>query len=103
MNGDLLKTYNFTDSRKRKYYMYHCVLLDQNGYLKIVPVTRLSGVCPSNHGGECWLSAISCKDGSNFCLDSEVIDGIPDIYDRKRVKRVIPEQLVEPEVEIRHA
>jgi hypothetical protein len=68
--GDLLRSYHFTGSRKKKHYLYHGIVRNNKyGVLEMVPVAELCGSKPD--GGRCWLLAIV----KNGYADAEIIHG----------------------------
>ena len=52
--GDLLKSYHFTDRRRRKWYLYHVAVM-RDGALRMVPTSHLEPTLVSGGGG-CLLS-----------------------------------------------
>ena len=89
--GDLLKTYNFTGPRRRKWFMYHVVTQDVSGVLHATPTAWMAKTERQRQlsGGQCYLHSLADEGG--VIRDTEVIDGYgPDgivcYTDRKRVK-----------------
>ncbi len=84
--GDLLKTYHFTGARKKRYWLYHTVVVvwvKQNPYFRMVPTQQLEPTLIDS-GGACALTPdlasnaeIIAGHGPGDCLGYE---------DRKRVK-----------------
>jgi len=71
--GDLLRSYHFTGARRKRYYLYHTVVLD--GGLRMVPTSHLEP-SKSKEGGSCLLSQdladnaeIIAGYGPKGCLD----------------------------------
>jgi hypothetical protein len=79
--GDLLKTFHFRGARKKKYWLYHAVVLCE-GRLKMVPVFTLA-TKPTDNGGSCWLDSVAI----NGVVQSEIIDSYNPLYEDRKVGR----------------
>ena len=85
--GDLLKTYHFTGSRKRKYYMYHLVVAYDGG-------DRMISACELLVYKDKPLPGclVSCCAVNGVLYDSEIVEGFGpdreyvDFEDRPRMK-----------------
>ncbi len=65
--GDLLKSYHFTDFRNRKHWLYHTAVLEC-GYLRAVPTSHLEPTKVSGGG--------SCNLNQRLASECEIIHGI---------------------------
>lgn len=85
--GDLLKTYNFTGARKRKYYMYHLVVAYDGGD-RMINASALLTYREQKLPG-CLVSTVAV-DG--VLHDSEIVEGFGplreyvDFEDRPRMR-----------------
>lgn len=69
--GDLIKTFHYTGSRKKKHYLYHTVV-NKEGYLFMVPTSHLEPSLAKD-GGVCLLRI-------GLTEDCEIISGMgPDL------------------------
>ena len=74
--GDLLKTFAFTGSRRKKYWLYHIAVFNKRyGTMQIVPVSELEPT-KRGQGGCAWLTIEQAADaeviyghGPGDCLD----------------------------------
>lgn len=66
--GDLLKSFHFIGARRKRYWLYHVVVRDeQYDCLVMVPTQWLAGK-GFQTGGRCWLS-------QDLADDAEIISG----------------------------
>lgn len=68
--GDLLKTYHFTGSRRKRYWLYHTVIVvwdRQNPYFRMVPTSELEPTMIGS-GGACALTP-------DLAVNAEIIAG----------------------------
>lgn len=85
--GDLLKSYHFTDRRRKKWYLYHTAVWNGSQLsMEMVPTCHLEPT-KINGGGRCWLSQ---ELGDN----TEIIQGYGpgdtiDYTERKKVPKPV--------------
>lgn len=69
--GDLLKSYHFTGARKKRYWLYHVVLLKDGFLMGQSPTFFATG----HRDHSCLHSLGAVTDGDGFLADTEVISG----------------------------
>ena len=82
--NDLLKTYHFTGTRKKRYFMYHLVV-EHEGCLRMLNAHAIIKNGQVNWMGGCLLGSAVAGDGC-ILRDSEIVEGFhPDFEERERL------------------
>lgn len=83
--GDLLKSFHFTDRRRKKHYLYHTAVF-VNGHMEMVPTSHLQPE-KIKGSGRCWLRQKLADDCAMVIISGHGPGDCLDYADRPRVKR----------------